>query len=269
MINDVTPEQIEQSLWHLDEPMTDLSSIPLMLLCREARKSVKVCMSGEGGDEVFCGYDRFKASRLDGRIYRRLPGPLRRRVIEPLVLRLPDQPQKKGLVNVLKRFVEGARLPAEGRHLRWQYFLQPELATALFTPAFRAEVDLDPFARVRAYAERCAATDRLNCELYLDLRYEMPDGVLMKADKMSMASGLEVRMPLLDHKLVEYMATVPGDWKLRGGQTKAIFRKALHGILPESIIHRGKQGYSLPVKNLLRDQLRGYMRVGRGGAADS
>ena len=99
----------------------------------------------------------------------------------------------------------------------------------------------------------------MNRELYLDTRFMMADSVLMKVDRMSMASSLEVRVPLLDHKFVELNAGLPGNWKLKGNQTKHLFRKALHGLLPESIIYRGKQGYSLPVKNLLRDQLRAYM----------
>jgi asparagine synthase (glutamine-hydrolysing) len=87
----------------------------------------------------------------------------------------------------------------------------------------------------------------------------MSDSVLMKVDKMSMSHSLEVRVPLLDHKFVELNAALPGDWKLKGFETKHLFRKALEGLLPDNIIHRGKQGYSLPVKNLLRDQLRDYM----------
>jgi asparagine synthase (glutamine-hydrolysing) len=259
MIEGLTEELIEKSIWHLDEPMTDLSSIPLMLICREARQTVTVCLSGEGGDEVFCGYDRFKAARLD-RWYRLLtPRVLREDVIAPLVSRLKDRPQKKGAVNFLKRFIEGSILPPEGRHLRWQYFCPRALYDALFIPAFRDAAPFDPFARVRQYDARCRAGDPVNRELYLDTRYEMADSVLMKADKMSMAHSLEIRVPLLDHHLVEYMATIPGNWKLKGMQTKAIFRKALEGILPRKIIYRGKQGYSLPVKHLLRGQLKDYM----------
>ena len=258
MINDVTEELIEKSLWHLDEPMTDLSSIPLMLICQEARKDVTVCLSGEGGDEVFAGYDRFKASKLN-RYFNLIPRFLREEAIAPMVLRLKDQSQKKGAVNLLKRFIEGSILPPDGQHLRWQYFSNAARDAALFNDRFRDEAVFDPFRRVREHDRRCTAHDQLNRELYLDTRFMMVDSVLMKVDKMSMAHSLEVRVPLLDHKLVEFMARVPGGWKLRGLQTKAIFREALEGILPKEIIYRGKQGYSLPVKHLLREQLREYM----------
>ena len=259
MLDDVTPEIVERGLWHLDEPMTDLSAIPLYLACREARKHITVCLSGEGGDEIFAGYDRFKASRIDGWYRRCVPGLLRRGVIGPAVTRLRDRPQKKGAVNFLKRFVEGSLLPEDGAHLRWQYFLHPSLAQRLFTPAFQRSIRMDPFRLVRAYAARCATPDRLNRELYLDTRFMMTDSVLMKVDKMSMAHALEIRVPLLDHVFVEFNASLPGDWKLKGLTTKRIFRSALEGILPHDIVHRGKQGYSLPVKNLLRDRMRDYM----------
>ena len=133
----LTPALIEEAVWHLDEPMTDLSAMPLFLLCREARRDVTVCLSGEGGDEVFIGYDRFIASKAD-RLYRLLPGWLRRHVIEPVIGGLRDQEQKKGLAVVLRRFVEGARLDPAGGHMRWQYFGSPERDREIFGPAMPA-----------------------------------------------------------------------------------------------------------------------------------
>jgi asparagine synthase (glutamine-hydrolysing) len=258
MIEGLNEELIEKSLYHFDEPMTDLSSIPLMLVCGQARKDITVCLSGEGGDEVFAGYDRFKASRLN-RYYSMIPKAVRRGVISRLVRRLPDQAQKKGPLNVLKRFVEGADLDSEGMHLRWQYFLNETMAAQLFNNGFKDGLDLDPFRLVRQYNARCDAEDAVNRELYLDTRFMMTDSVLMKVDKMSMAHSLEVRVPMLDHKFVELNASLPGAWKLKGIETKHLFRKALKGLLPDHIVMRGKQGYSLPVKNLLRGQLRDYM----------
>lgn len=258
MIDDLNADNIEQSVWHLDEPMTDLSAVPLMLVCRKAREFITVCLSGEGGDESFAGYDRFKASRLN-QYFRFIPAPVRRYVVGPLVAGLPDQPQKKGAVNMLKRFVEGASLPPEGEHLRWQYFSGLEQDLKLFSRGFRDKAVFDRFRLIRNQMARCNAADRVNREVYLDMRFMMTDSVLMKVDKMSMASSLEIRVPLIDHVFVEYMAGLPGDWKLRQMTTKYVFRSALKGILPDSIVYRGKQGYSLPVKHLLRDRLKDYM----------
>lgn len=257
-IDGMKPEYVERALWHLDEPMTDLSAVPLFLVCREARKHVTVCLSGEGGDESFAGYDRFKASRLN-RYYSLLPRLLRQHLIQPLTGRLPDRPQKKGAINVFKRFIEGAALNPAGEHLRWQYFLSPALRSNLFQEDFQQAIDPRPFRQLTEMAQASDAPDSVNREIYLDMRFMMADSVLMKVDKMSMASALEVRVPLLDHPLVEFIASLPGDWKLRGLQTKAILRTGLKGVLPDNIVHRGKQGYSLPVKQLLRNELKDYM----------
>ena len=160
---------------------------------------------------------------------------------------------------MLKRFVEGANLPPDGEHLRWQYFSSQTQNGLLFNDHFKSKALFDPFRTVREYAERCDAGDRINREIYLDMRYMMTDSVLMKVDKMSMASSLEIRVPLLDHVFVEFLASLPGSWKLKGFETKHVFRSALKGLLPDNIVNRGKQGYSLPVKHLLRGDLKPYM----------
>jgi len=259
IIDPITPELIEHAVWHLDEPMTDLSSIPFHILSCHAQKEVTVCLSGEGGDEVFVGYDRFIASKLDRLIYSRLPVSLRRYVIEPIIDWLPDRPQKKGAINLLKRFVEGAALPAEAEHLRWQYFSSRDQDSRLFTSRFLDQIKLDPFEPIRRHAAKASHADRLSRELYTDLRLTMADSVLMKVDKMSMATSLEVRVPFLDHKLVEFAARIPSSMKFPGIRTRAIYRKAMTGILPPFVLERGKQGYSLPLKTWLRGELRDYM----------
>ena len=258
MVNEMTPELIEKSIWHLDEPMTDLSSIPLMLLCQKAKQDVSVILSGEGGDEVFAGYDRFKASKMN-RMYATIPKVIREKMVAPILLSMPDRPQKKGAVNMLKRFVEGSLLPEEAEQIRWQFFLSKSLEENLFSDAFRRDVSFDPFGPLRTCRAKCRTRDRLNAELYTDTRFIMVDSVLMKVDKMSMASALEIRVPFLDYRLVECVARMPGSLKLKGMETKHIFRKALEPYLPKHIVYRGKQGYSLPVKHLLRNQLKDYM----------
>ncbi len=115
---------------------------------------------------------------------------------------------------------------------------------------------MDPFAPLRELRSRMPRVNRLDQEIVIDLRFSMPDSVLMKVDKMSMAHALEIRVPFLDHRFVEFVASLPGDWKLQGFRTKAIFREALRGLLPDQIVWRGKQGYSLPIKNWLREGLK-------------
>lgn len=258
MIDPITPELHQEAVWHLDEPMTDLSTIPFYLICKKAREHVKVCLSGEGGDELLGGYDRFIASKLN-QYYSLVPGVVRRGLIGPLVNALPDRPQKKGAINMLKRFVEGGLLPAEGEHMRWQYFGALARDRELFSEDVISEISMDAFGPVRYQSQRCNSDARLDREVYVDLRLTMPDSILMKADKMSMAHGLEVRVPFLDHEFVEFCATIPGDLKLKGFRTKHVFRSAMKGVLPDSIRNRGKQGYSFPIKNWLRQEMRDYM----------
>jgi len=261
MIPGLSLDDLQAAVYHLDEPMTDLSAIPLMLICRQARQKVTVVLSGEGGDEVFCGYDRFKVSKaarllgLDA-----IPGASA--FLNAVASRLPDQPQKKGAVNVFKRIAEGLRHDPAGLHLRWQYFLAPNQARELFKPEAAAGLDFDDFAPLKKILKGCDSRDRLDREVYADLKLTMADSVLMKVDKMSMSTSLEVRVPFLDHEFVEFSAKLPGWFKLKGFTTKYIFRHAIEGLVPKRVAWRGKQGYSLPVKNLLRQegQLRPLMQ---------
>jgi asparagine synthase (glutamine-hydrolysing) len=257
-IEGLTPATLQRAVWHLDEPMTDLSTVPFYLICEQARRHATVAVSGEGGDESLAGYDRFVASRIE-RALRVVPLALRRRLVHPFVHALSDRPEKKGAVNLLKRFVEGCELPPDGGAMRWQYFLRPEHVEPLFAPDLLAEVERAPFAPMHPATARCDARHPLDREIYEDLAFTLPDSVLMKVDKMSMAHALEVRVPFLDHEFVEFLAALPPSWKLRRLETKAILRTALADLLPPEILRRGKQGYSLPVKNWLREDMRGFL----------
>jgi len=260
MIDPISPDDIEKSLYHLDEPMTDLSTIPFHLISQLAKEKVKVCLSGEGGDEVFLGYDRFKASKIN-RYFQMLPSLLTKKMIPALIMKLPDQPQKKGAVNMLKRFIEGTLYPDEVGAMRWQYFLNPKLGENLFRKEAADKILFSPFSPIFDLHKLCESMDPDDLDIFVDLKLTMADSVLMKVDKMSMATSLEVRVPFLDHELVELMATVPPNLKLKYLNTKYILRKALKdkNFFPEDIIQRGKQGYSLPLKNWLREELRSYM----------
>ena len=143
--------------------------------------------------------------------------------------------------------------------MRWQYFGMPGHDADLFSDDLLQAITADPFAPIRDHVARCNSSDRLDREIYVDLKCTMAESLLMKVDKMSMAHALEVRVPFLDYQFVEFCATIPGDLKLRGFTTKAIFRSAMKGLLPDAILQRGKQGYSLPIKNWLRQELREYM----------
>ncbi|MCG9479976.1 MAG: asparagine synthase (glutamine-hydrolyzing) [Actinomycetia bacterium] len=254
IIDPISMEDITRSLYHLDEPMTDLSTIPFYLICQKARQQVKVCLSGEGGDEVFMGYDRFKAARINS-YYQLFPRLFREKIVAPLIMKLPDQAQKKGAVNMLKRFIEGSLYPRDVGAMRWQYFLNPEIEKNIFDKALRDEISFTPFDPVYHFSRSCNSKLAADRDIFVDTKLTMPDSVLMKVDKMSMATSLEVRVPFLDHEVVELAATIPATLKLKKLMTKYIFRKALdkHKFLPDEIIHRKKQGYAFPIKNWIRE----------------
>ena len=213
---------------------------------------------------MFVGYDRFKASRAE-RYLRKLPAPLRR-AAGSLAASLPDRPQKKGALNSLRRFFQGAGLPAGG-HMRWQYFLTAETAGDLFRGRSGEEI----LASTLAWADRSAAAsgkqDDLEREILCELSFMMPENPLMKVDKMSMACALEIRAPLIDHELVEFAGRIPSRLKLDGWTTKAILKKTMADLLPPGIATRPKHGFSFPIKHWLRGDLLGYMEGVLSGSA--
>ncbi|MDB6087278.1 MAG: hypothetical protein JWN85_62 [Gammaproteobacteria bacterium] len=253
LIRPVDPAAIERSVWHLDEPTTDPSNLPFMLICEEARRFVKVCLSGDGGDEILMGYDRFRASKASAAL-ERIPLPFRNHLYRAIIALLPDDDRKKGARNVLKRFLQGAVLPRGGEHIRWQYFMDPAQAAELFAPQMLHSLDLDPFAPVKRWSGQ-APPERGPREQYVELNTLLPDSVLMKVDKMSMACGLEVRPPFLDHRVVEFCYSLPTDRKLHGYTTKWLLKRAMNERLPPGIATRAKQGFSIPMKNWIRGEL--------------
>ena len=255
----ITPDAVKlvkKIIRYLDEPFADVSVFPTYLVSDLARKHVTVVLSGDGGDELFAGYDWYVASRLDN-LYRKAPAVFRKAIAET-IHKLPPSSQKKGFVNILQRFVEGSSLPVDGRHIRWQYFITDEGKKYLYTTNTNNEWS-NLFDVINGYYLRDNANDRLSKEQYVDIKMYLPDDILVKVDRMSMANSLEARVPFLDHEFVEFSATIPADLKLHGLRTKYILKRAMSRLLPEEIIHRKKQGFSIPMKNWLRDELRNLM----------
>jgi asparagine synthase (glutamine-hydrolysing) len=249
-------ELTEKLVRHLDEPLGDFSIFPTYLVSELARTGVKVALSGDGGDEVFGGYEHYQAQKLG-----RLPGAaILGRAASALTGAWPPSPKKKGTWNKVRRYARGLALDPASRHMRWMTFLSTEEKARLYTPALVEALEgvpevrkQEPFAGVFA---RLAGFDPTTAELYLDLKTYLPDDILVKVDRMSMAVSLEARAPLLDHKLVEFAFSLPGSWKLRGWTTKWIFKKAMERLLPRENIYRRKEGFSIPIKHWLRTELR-------------
>ena len=247
---------VEKLIHHCDEPLGDFSLFPTYLVSAFARQYVTVALSGDGGDELFAGYDHYKAQRLDG-YYRLLPRIVREHVITYLLERIPPTAQKKGIINKAKRFVEGAALPADLQHTRWMTFFTPAEKRQLYQPEIQTELkDVDTHAFMRQFLSKNGISDQLGEQLLLDLKTYMVDDILVKVDRMSMATSLEVRVPFLDHRVVELAALIPSELKLKGSSSKYILKKAMSRLLPQTILNKKKEGFSIPIKNWLREELR-------------
>lgn len=246
----------EKLIHHLDEPFGDFSIFPTYLVSAMAREHVKVILSGDGGDEVFAGYEHYQAQKLS-----RLPllSPLLR-LVSPAILAFPPTNKKKGGWNKLRRFVQGLENGPAHRHLRWMMFLTDRQKRTLYTQDSIGELggihpirNRPPFAGLFSTLPRFDAT---NGELYLDLQSYLIDNILVKVDRMSMATSLETRVPLLDHELIEFVFSLPGRLKLHSGTTKWIFKKTMEGHIPDENIYRPKEGFSIPIKHWLKTDLR-------------
>ena len=237
----------------LDEPFADSSAVPTFLVSRETRRHVTVALSGDGADEVFGGYRKYQGE-LHAARYRRLPAWLRRGVIEPLALRLPESKNRRSLEGArrLRRFVAHAGKDAAARHAGWARQMQEvELDILFAAPAAGSTVE-DIVAGLR---EARASDDALNDVLATDIALVLPGDMLVKIDRMSMANGLEVRCPFLDHRVVECAAAMPGHFKLASGGGKRILREAFADRLPEEVFARPKKGFEIPVADWLAGPL--------------
>jgi asparagine synthase (glutamine-hydrolysing) len=239
----------------LDDPIGDFSIFPTYLVSRLASKHVKVVLSGDGGDELFGGYETFLAEQKT-HTWRRLPAWLRSGVIEPTIGALPPTAAKKGLVNKAKRFVEGARLDPAWGHARWRVFCDEHVRGALLTPAARERAPTDIGAHIVALRGEAAGRDDRDTALYVDFASYLVDNCLTKVDRMSMACSIEARVPLLDREVAELAFRLPSRLKFDGSRTKILLKRIAARHVPRECVYRPKQGFSIPIKNWLKEELR-------------
>lgn len=250
----ITPEEFFEALpnlvWHEDEPLGFIASVPLYFVSKLAAEHVKVVLTGEGADETLAGYGRYKkALKLlsYGDRYESLTPAFLREAVRGGVATLPGSLNQKLTRTFLSR-------EADIENLFFDNFavFSRAMQANLFSAETRSRIqDLDPYTRQNQWIEKADAEDTLDKLLYADTKTYLHE-LLMKQDQMSMAASIESRVPFLDHKLVEFTARMPHEMKLRGGTTKWILREAMKGILPDEIIHRKKMGFPVPVGNWFR-----------------
>lgn len=245
----------ERLVVHLDEPFADVSLFPTFLVSQLAREHVTVALSGDGGDELFGGYDAYHAQALAGRYA--AVGRSLLPALAAVAAALPPTEKKKGAVNRFKRFIQGAALaPEDLGHYRWMVYLGAGAKRRLYTRGLQdALLTSDVYRPVRDALRRFAGGDLLGRQLYADLTVYLADDILVKVDRMAMATSLETRAPFLDADVIELAFSMPGHLKIRGGERKWILKRAMRDLLPERIVNRRKEGFSIPMKNWLRGPL--------------
>jgi asparagine synthase (glutamine-hydrolysing) len=254
-----TAEWLPALVAHAEEPLADNSLIPVYALAEFARRRVTVALSGDGADELLAGYSTYRASRWSP-WYRRVPWPLRHWLIGPLVQRLPPSQRKYGWPQLARRFVEGAEERPLRDHASWRQILSPAQKHCLYGPRWQSAEDLDaigPYAAAAADAPDWLTP--LERQLHMDLTFHLPNDMLAKVDRMSMAHSLEVRVPLLDMEVLATCLAIPARWKLRG-RGKWVLRRLLSNDLPAGIVRRKKSGFLLPLESWLANAWQPLLR---------
>src|SRR5438552_15891106 len=242
---------IEDLAWYLDEPFGDSSAIPTYMVSKLASEHVTVVLSGDGGDELFAGYDRYLVERVE-----------RKRAQIPAFVRqaagFVGRAMREGMKG--RNFLRHLALNGSDRYFDAAMLFREFEKISLFEPDVYGEIrNRDGFSAWRSFLDN-GRMHWLSALQYLDIKNYLPNDILTKVDRMSMAHSIEARVPLLDHKFVEFAATIPPELKLKGITTKYIFKKAMEGILPNEILHRPKRGFAIPLGRWFRGQLSPYVR---------
>lgn len=247
---------IEKLAWHYDEPFADSSAIPTYYVSKVARENVTVALSGDGGDENFAGYRRYYFDKRENRLRDVLPLNIRQPIFGTLASIYPKADWAPRIFRGKATFEALACSPLGG-YFRSVSAFRTQLKGKLLHPdvqrTLRGYDSLDVF---RFYYEKADTNDPLSRIQYLDIKTYLTDDILVKVDRASMANSLEVRAPILDHKFMELIATIPSSLKLQGRSSKHIFKKALGGVIPEEILYRSKMGFAVPLAHWFRNELK-------------
>jgi asparagine synthase (glutamine-hydrolysing) len=243
-------ELIDRLIWHHDGPFGDSSAIPTFLVSEMTRKHVTVVLTGDGGDELFAGYLRFAAALAAERMPRFM-----KPVLDAGLALLPHAPHERHVLARARRFAKAMSLPLIDRLLGWNGIFTDDLTSLL-----PDHTGLKPPPDLLAAAKASPGASPLSRLLAANYALYLPDDLLVKGDRMTMANSLEARCPLLDTALTEYAASLPDSYKLDGSRTKAILRDAFSDVIPQEISRRPKTGFGVPLDAWFRGELRDYVR---------
>lgn len=245
-----------------DEPFADDSTIPSYFVCKIARENVTVALSGLGGDELFAGYERYLGFRLRS-LYNKFPFFLRENLVSQFIENLPERADGHYTVNHMKRFVRSASLPADESYLGYVSLLTKEQRNTFFSDTAKFNNHLDSCTELLTgyfnspnVTGDCNSLDRA---FYFDIKTYLPEDILALTDRISMQHSLEVRVPFLDHKLVEFCSTIPSEIKMKWFKKKYLLKKAVADLLPKEVINHRKQGFVGPTSRWLQTDLKPYV----------
>ena len=253
----VTPEicnVVDELAWHFDEPFADSSAIPTYVVSKLAREHVTVVLSGDGGDELFAGYTRYATERKR-RKFGLLPRRIRQGLMEPVSRSLPHGAWGRN-------FLHNIALDPIDRYFDTVSIFTGLNKRALYTPDFYSDLGIASSANTsfQEFADNVSTNALLDALLYIDSKTYLPGDILTKVDRMSMAVSLETRVPLLDHKLIDFVTRIPASMKMSGLETKHLFKRAVSDLVPEEILTRPKQGFGVPIQQWINQQLRERIR---------
>ena len=261
-------QSLPKMIWHMDEPSDPIAAC-MFQAAELASGSVKVVLGGDGGDELFAGFDRYVGGRYIN-AYSRIPSLLRKRLVGPILNRIPDSFTYKSTTQKLRWVHQLSLLPTPAEQYAEAtciFRFNSQDKRALYSESLWKELGNIDSARVIAETFRHAkAEDLLDRMLYTDFVTRLPEHSLMLTDRMTMAHGLESRSPFLDHELVELLARFPSTLKVRNGQPKHLLRKLASGYLPDSIVQREKQGFMFPIAYWFRTELYPFLRETLSGS---
>ncbi len=257
----VQPDVLEilpKLIWHSNEPFADSSIIPTYYLAKMSRQEVTVALNGDGGDESFAGYRRYAAAKV-ANIYSLLLPRLFRKGISSFMQNLPESTDKNDPIKYFKRFTKGSCLSKEERYASWMFIFDPELKEDLYSQGLKNRLQgSNSKGYIPNIYRQSDIHDFINSALFVDIMTVLPNDYLVKVDIASMANSLEGRSPFLDHKLMEFAASIPSNLKLKGITTKYILKRALRKILPPETLYRQKSGFGVPVSSWFKRELKSY-----------
>ena len=253
---EVLPTLVE----HYGEPYADSSAIATYYVARETRKHVTVALNGDGGDESFAGYERYLAMRLSEK-YHKIPAFMRKSLIENAVKLLPSSELKRSRVRDLKRFIKSASLPKVERYFRWVSAIDRESKENLYTADFRNKIKKSDSADfIRRWFDQTNGSGIVDATMFTDQMTYLPNDLLVKVDIASMANSLEARSPLLDHKVIEFAASLPENIKLKGTENKSLLKKVGSRLVPPEVLYRKKMGFGVPITHWFRREMKDYLQ---------